>query len=168
MDDLGKILHVKLLGYTHWFTSIRISQMKDHSISVDQAIYDTSIVEKYLDTATVKANTKFYKTTLPSDIISTKTDKSTSDEQVKKITRKLNINYRACIRSLIYLLSTRLDLSCAMHKLAKFSINLSKLHFEGLVHILRYIWDNNSFGLKYYADMNDAAVSDLLRDNASL
>ena len=35
--------------------SIRISQMNDHSISVDQARYATSVVVKYLDTATVKA-----------------------------------------------------------------------------------------------------------------
>ena len=59
--------------------------MKDHSISVDQARYSTSIVTKYLDTFTVKASTKFYKTTLPSDMIFTKVDKSTSDEQVEKL-----------------------------------------------------------------------------------
>ena len=45
-DTLGKILHVNLLGYAHWFMSIRISQMKDHSISVDQDRYVTSIVAK--------------------------------------------------------------------------------------------------------------------------
>ena len=43
---LGKILHVNFLGYAHWFMSIRMSHMKDHSISVDQAIYATSIVSK--------------------------------------------------------------------------------------------------------------------------
>ena len=31
------------------------------------------------------------------------------------------------------------------------------------MHILIYIRDNKTFGLKYYADMNDAPVSDLLR-----
>ena len=43
---LGKILHVSFLGYAHWFMSIIISQMRDHYISVDQARYSTSIVEK--------------------------------------------------------------------------------------------------------------------------
>ena len=62
-DTLEKRFHVKFLGYSHWFMSIRISQLKDHSISVDQARYATSIVAKYLDTATVKVGTKFYKTT---------------------------------------------------------------------------------------------------------
>ena len=60
-------------------------------------------------------------------------------------------------------MSTRLDLSFAVHKLAKFSANPGKVHFEGLVHLLRYIRDNNTLGLKYYADLNDAPVTDLLR-----
>ena len=60
--------------------------MKDHSIYVYQARYATSIVVKYLDTATDKVITKFYKTTFPDDIISTKEDASTSDEQVEKLT----------------------------------------------------------------------------------
>ena len=72
VDTLGKRFHVNFLGYAHWFMSLRISQMKDHSISVDQARYDTSIVAKYLDTSTVKVSTKFYKTTFPADTIFTK------------------------------------------------------------------------------------------------
>ena len=46
--------------------------MKDHSISMDQARYATSITEKYLDTVTVKASNFFYKTTFPYDMILTK------------------------------------------------------------------------------------------------
>ena len=60
-------------------------------------------------------------------------------------------------------MSTRVDLSFAVHKLAKFSANPGKIHFEGLVHLLRYIRDNKTLGLKYYADLNDAPVTDLLR-----
>ena len=95
--------------------------MKDHYISVDQARYATSIVAKYLDNVTVKASTKFYKTTLPSDIIFTKSDTYSSDEQVDKYTREFNIHYRACIGLLIYLLSTIVDLIFAVHELAKLS-----------------------------------------------
>ena len=72
VDTLGKVLHVNFLVYANWFMSIIISQLKDHSISVDQARYATYIVEKYLDTDTVKVSTKFYKTTLPADMIFTK------------------------------------------------------------------------------------------------
>ena len=61
--------------------------MKDHSISLDQARYATSIVATYLNTATVKTSTNFYKNTLPSDTIFNKVDASTNDEQVEKLTR---------------------------------------------------------------------------------
>ena len=67
--------------------SIRIFQLRDHSISVDQARYTTSIVEKYLDNTTVKVSNNFYKTKLPADMIFTKEDFSTSDEQVEKFIR---------------------------------------------------------------------------------
>ena len=90
--------------------------MKDHSISVDQSRYATSIVAKYLDTATVKVISKFYKTTFRDDMIFTKEDVSTSDEQVEELNRAYNIHYRACIGSLIYLLYTQVDLSFAVHK----------------------------------------------------
>ena len=136
LEILIDINHVNFLVFAHWFMSIRISQLKDHSISVDKARYATSIVANYLDTSTVKVNNKFYKTTLPSDMIFTKQDVSTIDEQVESFTREYNIHYRACIGSLIYLLSTRVDLSFAVQKLAKFSDNPGKVHFEGLVHLL--------------------------------
>ena len=82
-----KISHEKFLGYAYWFMSIIISHIKDNSISVDQARYATDIVAKYLNNATLKARKKFYKTTCPSDMLFTKDDTSTSDEQVEKLTR---------------------------------------------------------------------------------
>ena len=82
------------------------------------------------------------------------------------MTREFIIHYRACIGSLIYLLSTKADLSFAVHKLEEFSENPGKVHFEGLVHLLSYIRDNKTLVLKYYADMNDAPVSDLLRQTS--
>ena len=90
--------------------------MKDHSISVNQARYATSVVGKYLDTATVKTGELFYNTTFPSDMIFTKDDVSTSDEKVEKLTRELNIHYRDCIVSLIDLLYIRVDLNFSVHK----------------------------------------------------
>ena len=42
VDTLGKRFHVKFLGYENWF--------KDDYISVDQDIYATSVVAKYLET----------------------------------------------------------------------------------------------------------------------
>ena len=72
VDTLVKRFHVKFLGYEHWFMSIRISQMKDHYISVDQARYNTYIVAEYLDTDTIKISINIYKSTFTADMIFTK------------------------------------------------------------------------------------------------
>ena len=56
-----------------------------------------------------------------------------------------------------------MDLIFAVHKLANFSENPGEVHFEGLIHLFRCIRENNTLGLKYYADINDAPVTDLLR-----
>ena len=50
---LCKRFHVNFLGCANLFMSIRVSQMKNHSISVDRARYSTYIVTKYLNTATI-------------------------------------------------------------------------------------------------------------------
>ena len=77
---LGNIFHVNFLVYAHYFMSIIIYHMKYRSISVYQARYAPSIVEKYLDTATFKTSANFYTTTLPYYVIFTKYDAFTSDE----------------------------------------------------------------------------------------
>ena len=51
----------------------------------------------------------------------------------------------------------------AVHKLAKFSANPVKVHFEVLVHLLSCIRYNKTLVLNYYSDINDAPLSDLLR-----
>ena len=70
-----------------------------------------------MDTATVYTSKKFYKTNFPGDMILTKAGASTSDEKIEELTRKFNIHCIACIGSFIYLLSTRVDLDFAVHKL---------------------------------------------------
>ena len=56
-----------------------------------------------------------------------------------------------------------MDSSFVIHKLEKFSENPGKVHFEGLIHLSRYIKDNKTLGLKYYADQKNEPVSDFLR-----
>ena len=119
-----------------------------------------------MDTATVKTIAKFYKTTLPSDIIFAKVYAYTSDEKVDNLTSEFNIHYRAFIISLICLLSKGVDISFSVHKLSGFSSKHGKVHFKGLVHLLIYIMDNNTLGLKYYYYMKDAPLSDLLRQTS--
>ena len=64
---------------------------------------------------------------------------------------------------MIYIFYTRVDLNFSVHKLEKFSANPGKVIFEGFIHLLRYSRDNKTLGLKYYADLKDAPVYDLLR-----
>ena len=53
--------------------------------------------------------------------------------------------------SLVYILSTKVDLCHIVHKLAIFSSNRVKFHFESLVHLLRYIKDNENLEIKHYS-----------------
>ena len=87
VDTLENRFHVNFLGYSHWFISIRISQLKDHYISVDQVRRAPSVVEKYLDTTTIKEYSKFHKTNLPHDMILTEEHDSTIGKQVKVLSR---------------------------------------------------------------------------------
>ena len=102
---------------------------------------------KYFDTSTV--------TTLPSDKIFDKYREYTSDEQVEKLTRESNIHYRFLLYNLFICYQQSIFKFCST-KLAKFSSNPGKVHFEGLVHLMRHIRDIKTLGLKYYDDMRDA------------
>ena len=59
-----------------------------------------------------------------------------------------------------------MDLRFAVHKLEIFSSNPGKVNFECLVHLLRYIRGNKNLGLIYYANIEDAHLSDLLRQDS--
>ena len=56
-----------------------------------------------------------------------------------------------------------MDLCFAVHKLENSSSNPCKVKFEGLVHLLIYIRDNNNLGLGYYDKIEYETISDLLR-----
>ena len=154
---------MNFLGYAHWFMSMSISQLKNNSIPVHQNIYDISIVAKYLDTITIKEILKFHDTTLTHYMIFTKENYSTIYEQVEVLSREFNIHYRACVGSLIYILSKRVYLCFSVQRLVKFSSNPGKVNFEGLVHWLIYIRYSKNLGFRYYAKIEDASISDLLR-----
>ena len=75
---------------------------------------------------------------------------------------ELNIHNKICIKWFIYFIY-KSGFEFSVHKLAKFSSNPGKVNFELLVYLLRYIRDNKTLGLNYYANMKDAPLSDLLR-----
>ena len=96
-------------------------------------------------------------------MIFTKEDASSSDKQVKLISREYNIHYRACVGSFVYILSTRVDLCFAVHNLENVSSNPGRVQFKGLINLLRYIRDNKNLVLIYYANIYDTPLSNLLR-----
>ena len=59
-----------------------------------------------------------------------------------------------------------MNLCFKVHNLEKFSSNLGKVHFEGLVHLLRYIRDSNNLGLGYNAKTEDVPRHDLMRQDS--
>ena len=63
--------------------SISISQLRDHSISVDHSRYVTYVVANYPDTVTIEQNSSFHKTSLLHDMILTKEYASTSNEKLE-------------------------------------------------------------------------------------
>ena len=78
------------------------------------------------------------------------------------LSRQYNIHYKACVGSLIYLFSSRVDLYLSAHKLEMFSSNNGKVNVYGLIQLLRYIRYNKNLGLKYYDKIEDSPLSDLL------
>ena len=79
------------------------------------------------------------------------------------LSRGFNIHHKDFIGSLIYFLSTRFYLSFAVQKLETFSENSDIVYSKILVHLLIYIRYKKTLGLKYYADMKYAPLSNLLR-----
>ena len=53
---------------------------------------------------------------------------------------------------------------CVLHYTSwNFLSNPGKLHFEGLVHLLRYTREKKNLGLIYYSNIKDVPLSELLR-----
>ena len=93
----------------------------------------------------------------------TKEGASNSHEQVELLYREYNIHYIDFVVSQIYPLLLRVDLCFSLYKLTKFPPNHGKVHFEGLVHLLRYISNNKNLGLEHYSKIENENLSDLLR-----
>ena len=76
---------------------------------------------------------------------------------------ELNIHYIACVGSLGYILICNSGFVFFSTQVGLFSSNNGRVHFEGLLHLLRYIRDKKNLGLIYYAKIEDATLSDPLR-----
>jgi len=81
---------------------------------------------------------------LPCNFISTSEDCSETEEKTAILVEEYKLDYASCIGSLIYLSQTRTDNIFAVNKLARYMRKPGKAHFDALVHLLRYLRDNNN------------------------
>jgi hypothetical protein len=75
-----------------------------------------------------------------------------------QIAEEYNIDYTSCVGSLIYLGMTRVDIAYAVNKLAKFTHTPGRIHFEAIVHFLRYLRDHWHVGIRFYSDYRNAPM----------
>jgi hypothetical protein len=160
--QLGKRFQLELLGNAHWYLGSRINQLKNFDIELDQSKYCKAIVKRYLDTAGCTKITRRHDAPLPSGFIATVDDCSASEDESQQLSEGFNIDFASCIGSLIYLSMTRTDIIYAVKKLAKFTCKPGKVHFEALLHLLRYLRDNSLYGVRFYSNLFDAPIYQML------
>ena len=164
-SELSQRFRLELKGQASWYLSVRIQQDRGFNISVDQNRYVQSILRRFLDKAGVPEVQKHFHTPLPQDFKASKNDLASSEEESKEIQKKYNIDYPACVGCLIYLTYTRSDILYAVNKLAKFNRKPGVYHMDSIVHVLRYLRDNDDYAIKYYSDYKEAPVYQILKDN---
>jgi len=152
-EKLRARFNLELIGQAHWYLGTRINQLANYDIKLDQSRYCLSIVKKYLDTAGKPKNDREHITPLALDFIPTSDDCSSSEDAARQLEKEYSIDFASCIGSLIYLGMTRCDIVHAVNKLAKYTKQPERNHFNALLHVLRYLRDNVLLGIKFYSDL---------------
>jgi len=161
-QQLGEHFHLELLGNAHWYLGSCINQLKNFDIEIDQSRYYKAIVKKYLESAGCAKNVRQHDTPLPSGFVPTTDDCSSTDQESNKLATSFNIDFASCIGSLIYLSMTRTDIIYAVNKLAKYTRKPGKVHFEALLHLLRYLRDNSLYGVRFYSNIVESPIYRML------
>ncbi len=99
---------------------------------------------------------------MPSDFTPSAADCSVDDASSRQLAVEYNIDYASCVGSLIYLGMTRVDIVYAINKLAKFTHKPGRIHFEAMVHLLRYLQDHSNVGIRFYSDYINAPMTKAL------
>jgi len=164
LAKLKKKFQYNFLGQAHWFLGMRLIQEGNFDISLDQSRYAKNIVQRYLFESNADIQDKKFNKPLPDGFIATKEDVSKDEKDVKALEKEFGFQYPSIVGALIYILSTRPDLSFAVHKLARFMTVPGRKHFEAMVHVLHYLRDNILLGLKFYSDFSRAPLYKILSD----
>jgi hypothetical protein len=147
--ELSKRFAVKFLGQAHWYLSARIHQDADFNVILDQARYCKAIVNRLLEKVGAKKKPRFHSTILPAEFFPSVEDCSEDEKTAKTLQEEYGIDFASCVGALLYLSSTRPDITYAVVKFAKYTRHPGVVHMETLLHLLRYLRDNIYLGLKF-------------------
>ena len=164
-DKISKRFDVEFLGQAHWYLSARIHQDAEFNVTLDQARYCKSIINRFLEKAGAKKKPRFHNTILPAEFVPSAEDCSKDEVAAKSLQVEYGIDFASCVGALLYLSYTRPDITYAVVKLAKFTRRPGVNHMEALLHLLRYLRDNMYLGLRFYSDINMSPVTRLLSSN---
>jgi hypothetical protein len=106
-----------------------------------------------------------YAAPLPSDTIFTKDDCSANMFALKELETEFQLEYPVVIGCLLWILNTYPRLQFAIRKLAKYMRLPGRTHFRAIQHLLHHIRCNHTFGLKYYSNVLESPLSELLFSN---
>ena len=128
-EKLKSQFNLELVGQAHWYLGTRINQLANFDIELDQSRYCMSLVKKYLNAAGAPKVDRLHATPLALDFVPTSDDCSLNEETAKRLENEYNIDF-ASVGSLIYLGMTRCDIVHAVNKLAKYTRQPGRNHFE--------------------------------------
>ena len=160
--DLSTKFDLELMNQAHWYLSCRITQDAFYNITIDQLRYCLSLVKRFLDKAGCKKVVQFHNSSLPAIFVPSSADNYTDLTQVGLLQEEYNIDYASCIGALIYLSQTCTDILFAVNKLAKYSKKPGEVHMQALIHLLRYLRDNSYLGVKFYCNITQSPVYNIL------
>ena len=156
---------MELKGQAHWYLTTKITQLASFDIILDQTRYCKSIIKKYLDSVGCKNVTRKHTIPLPTEFVATSEDCSKSEEIAAELVEEYKFDYASCIGSMIYLSQTRTNIIYAVNKLARYMRKPGKIHFDALVHLLRYLRDNNNFGVRFFSNYSTSPLYQHLKSN---
>lgn len=119
-----------------------VQDMDAGTVKISQKLYIQTLLERF-DLATAH----IAKTPLPPGILYTKNDCPTSPTDIQSMSEK---PYRAIVGSLMYAsVATRPDISYSVQTLSQFCQNPGMSHWNGAVHVLRYLSGTSEVGIIY-------------------
>ena len=120
-------------------------------MSIDQEQYVKNITSGF--EKAFKHPFKLKDSVLPTSFIPSKKDCPTTELQMKVVKLRFgNLNYKSVIGALLYIsCCTRPEISYAVNILAKFSNNQGIIHYRCLLHLIGYIMNMPSKGLKFHS-----------------